>query len=61
MGMISILNEAEQAIHLHSKTPLVVTELWLHSDNVVTIFSPTRNLVEGYRSTVYLCPLIPTQ
>ena len=30
--------------------------LWLDSDDVVTILSPTRNLVEGYK-TVYLCHL----
>ena len=42
--------------HLHSKTPHVVTVLWLDSDDVVTILSPTRNLVEGYK-TVYLCHL----
>ena len=36
-----------------SKTPNVVTVLWLDSDDVVTILSPTRNLVEGYK-TVYL-------
>ena len=35
---------------------LVVTVLWLDSDDVVTILSPTRNLVEGYK-TVYLCHL----
>ena len=39
---------------LHSKTPHVVTVLWLDSNDVVTILSPTRNLVEGYK-TVYLC------
>ena len=41
---------------LHSKTPHVVTVLWQDSDDVVTILSPTRNLVEGYK-TVYLCHL----
>ena len=41
---------------LHSKTPHVVTVLWLDSDDVVTILSSTRNLVEGYK-TVYLCHL----
>ena len=41
---------------IHSKTPHVVTVLWLDSDDVVTILSPTRNLVEGYK-TVYLCHL----
>ena len=41
---------------LHSKTPHVVTVLWLDSDDVVTIPSSTRNLVEGYK-TVYLCHL----
>ena len=41
---------------LHSKTPHVVTVLWLDSDDVVTTLSPTRNLVEGYK-TVYLCHL----
>ena len=40
---------------VHSKTH-VVTVLWLDSDDVVTILSPTRNLVEGYK-TVYLCHL----
>ena len=42
--------------NLHSKTPHVVTVLWLDSDDVVTILSSTRNLVEGYK-TVYLCHL----
>ena len=42
--------------HIHSKTPHVVTVLWQDSDDVVTILSPTRNLVEGYK-TVYLCHL----
>ena len=41
---------------LHSKTPHVVTVLWQDSDDVVTILSPTRNLVEGYK-TMYLCHL----
>ena len=41
---------------IHSKTPHVVTVLWLDSDDVVTILSSTRNLVEGYK-TVYLCHL----
>ena len=41
---------------VHSKTPHVVTVLWLDSDGVVTILSSTRNLVEGYK-TVYLCHL----
>ena len=41
---------------LHSKTPHVVTVLWLDSDYVVTILSPTRNLVDGFK-TVYLCHL----
>ena len=41
---------------VHSKTPNVVTVLWLDSDDVVTILSSTRNLVEGYK-TVYLCHL----
>ena len=41
---------------IHSKTPIVVTVLWLDSDDVVTILSSTRNLVEGYK-TVYLCHL----
>ena len=41
---------------VHSKTPIVVTVLWLDSDDVVTILSSTRNLVEGYK-TVYLCHL----
>ena len=36
---------------LHSKTPHVVTVLWLDSDDVVTILSPTRNLVD----TQWLC------
>ena len=43
-------------INVHSKTPHVVTVLWLDSDDVVTILSPTRNLVEGYK-TMYLCHL----
>ena len=42
--------------HVHSKTPHVVTVLWQDSDDVVTILSPTRNLVEGYKM-VYLCHL----
>ena len=42
--------------HVHIKIPYVVTVLWLDSDDVVTILSPTRNLVEGYK-TVYLCHL----
>ena len=42
--------------YVHSKTPHVVTVLWLDSDDVVTILSSTRNLVEGYK-TVYLCHL----
>ena len=42
--------------NIHSKTPHVVTVLWLDSDDVVTILSSTRNLVEGYK-TVYLCHL----
>ena len=42
--------------HVHSKTPHVVTVLWLDSNDVVTILSSTRNLVEGYK-TVYLCHL----
>ena len=42
--------------HIHSKTPHVVTVLWLDSDDVVTILLSTRNLVEGYK-TVYLCHL----
>ena len=33
-----------------SKTPYVVTVLWQDSDDVVTILSPTRNLVEGYKT-----------
>ena len=41
---------------VHNKTPHAVTVLWLDSDDVVTIVSPTRNLLEGYR-TVYLCRL----
>ena len=41
---------------LHSKTPHVVSVLWLDSDDVVTILSSTWNLVEGYK-TVYLCHL----
>ena len=41
---------------VHSKTPHIVTVLWLDSDDVVTILSSTRNLVEGYK-TVYLCHL----
>ena len=41
---------------VHSKTPHVVTVLWQDSDDVVTILSPTRNLVEGYK-TMYLCHL----
>ena len=41
--------------HVHSKTPHVVTAVTGH-DDVVTILSPTRNLVEGYK-TVYLCHL----
>ena len=44
------------SIILHSKTPHIVTVLWLDSDDVVTILSSTRNLVEGYK-TVYLCHL----
>ena len=43
-------------IKVHSKTPNVVNVLWLDSDDVVTIVSSTRNLVEGYK-TVYLCHL----
>ena len=43
-------------VYLHSKTPHVVTLLWQDSDDVVTILSPNRNLVEGYK-TVYLCHL----
>ena len=42
--------------YIHSKTPHVVTVLWLDSDDVVTILSSTRNLVEGYK-TAYLCHL----
>ena len=42
--------------HVHSKTPHVVTVLWQDSDDVVTVLSPTRNLVEGYK-TMYLCHL----
>ena len=42
--------------YVHSKTPIVVTVLWLDSDDVVTILSSTRNLVEGYK-IVYLCHL----
>ena len=45
-----------QWFQVHSKTPIVVTVLWLDSDYVVTILSSTRNLVEGYK-TVYLCHL----
>ena len=41
---------------LQNKTPHVVTVLWQDSDDVMTILSPTRNLVEGYK-TVYLCHL----
>ena len=41
---------------VHSKTPHVVTVLWQDSDDVVTILSPTRNLVDGYK-TMYLCHL----
>ena len=44
----------EQFIHVHRKTPHVVTLLWQDSDDVVTIHSPIRSLVEGYK-TVYLC------
>ena len=40
----------------HSKTPHVVTVLWQDSEDVVTILSPTRNPVEGYK-TVYLSHL----
>ena len=41
---------------LHSKTPHVVTVLWLDSDDVVTILSSTRNLVEGYKTNVSVPP-----
>ena len=52
---------------IHSKTPHVDTVLWLDSDDVATILSPTSGtiglplvplvaLVEGYK-TVYLCHL----
>ena len=44
------------SINVHSKTPNVVTVLSLDSDDVVTILSSTRNLLEGYK-TVYLCHL----
>ena len=44
------------SVRIHNKTPHVVTVLWLDSDDVVTILSSTRNLVEGYK-TVYLCHL----
>ena len=36
--------------NLHSKIPNVVTVLWLDSEDVVTILSSTRNLVEGYKT-----------
>ena len=41
---------------LHSKTPHVVTMLWLDSDDVVTILSPTSGTSGSYK-TVYLCHL----
>ena len=34
-------------VYIHSKTPHIVTVLWPDSDDVVTILSSTRNLVEG--------------
>ena len=46
----------QSGLKLHSKTPHVVTVLGQDSDDVVTIRSPTRNLMEGYK-TVYLCNL----
>ena len=39
-------------INIHSKIPHVVTVLWQDSDDVVTTFSPTRNLVEGYKNVI---------
>ena len=45
-----------QTLCIHSKPPHVVTVLWRDSDDVVTILSSTRNLVEGYK-TMYLCHL----
>ena len=51
----SILKTGHGLVFLHSKTPHVVTMLWLDSDNVVTIHLLVA-LVEGYK-TAYLCHL----
>ena len=53
---INTCNTTSLCFYIHSKTPHVVTVLWQDSDDVVTILSFTRNLVEGYK-TVYLCHL----
>ena len=54
-GLIQVTSVTFSLLN-YSKTPHVVTVLWLDSDDVVTIPSSTRNLVEGYK-TVYLCHL----
>ena len=58
MGIVAKekLYQSGTVCDVHSKTPHVVTVLWLDSDDVVTIPSSTRNLVEGYK-TVFLCHL----
>ena len=36
--------------NLHSKTPHVVTVVWHHSDNVVTILSPASSISGGLQN-----------